>query len=91
MAVNDEEVSEDTLRIRLGLLLADGTVVFQDTTLQFQRMLEERFNARYNLDRINDELEILWIENEVREEMEKYKGGMSKYLYSAIIPEDYDY
>jgi hypothetical protein len=90
MVGNDNDnLSMDFLRTELGILLADEEAKFQDTTLEFQTKLEKRFGARYDLDRINDELEVLWIENEVEKQMEEYKGGMSKYLYTCMIPEDY--
>lgn len=82
-------IKSETLRDEIALLLADR-LDFSNTTLEFQEALEEEFGKLYNPDDINDEIEILFLENDVIEAMAPY-SRMPSFLFGAIIPEDYGY
>ena len=87
----NDDFSTDFLRDEIAVLLADEIITFQDTTRVVQDALIKKFKVWYDPDRIIEEIEILWIENEVKDDMEKYKNGMSKFLYTDMIPEDYSF
>lgn len=87
----DDSFSTDFLRDEIAVLIAHGIITFQDTTRDVQNALIKKFKVWYDPDRIIEEIEILWIENEVKADMENYKNGMSKFLYTDMIPEDFNY
>lgn len=69
------------LRAYLSVLLVNK-MKFSDTSEKFKQLIKERWNEEYNIQQIEEELEILAIENAAMEQLDHED-------LAVIFPEDF--